>query len=85
MVKLRDALFCTALLVLLSACGTSAVVSDLEEDKVKVQASGGDISVIDAEAGRGCAVHGRQPQRISYNCLDGYCIRKEYLYACVKN
>lgn len=41
MVKLRRGLFYTTLLVFLSACGTSAVVSDLEEDKVKVQANGG--------------------------------------------
>lgn len=83
--KFKRGSVCAMLVILLYGCGTSAVVTDLEEDKVKVQANGGDIKVIDAEAERGCAMHDRQPQRISYHCLDGYCMQKEYLYACVKN
>jgi hypothetical protein len=65
-----------------SGCATRAVISDLEEDKVKVQASGNDMTVIRAEAQKGCAVHDRSPVQISYRCLDGYCIQKEYLFAC---
>ena len=68
---------------LLSACVTNAVVSDLEQDKVKVQATGNDMTVIFAEARRGCAMHGRVPKEVSFVCLDDYCIKKEYLYACV--
>lgn len=67
----------------LAGCATTATIADLEEDKVIVQGTGGDLSVIDAEANRGCAMHGRVAQRISYTCLDGYCIRKSYLYACI--
>lgn len=85
MVKLRRLVMCATLLMTTAACGTTAVISDLEEDKVKVQADGDDQSVINAEASRGCAVHGRQPQRISYICQNMYCTRKEYLYACVNN
>ena len=70
------------MLPLLAACGTNAVISDLESDKVKVQARGGDMAVIDEEARRGCAIHGRSAVQVSYICLDQYCIRKEYLYAC---
>jgi hypothetical protein len=65
-----------------TGCATRAVISDLEEDKVKVQASGGDMNVILAEARKGCSIHGRSPVQISYTCMDGYCIQKEYLFAC---
>ena len=67
---------------LVVGCATNAVISDLEEDKVIVQASGGDMSVIQAEARKGCAIHNRAPVEVSYRCLDGYCMRKEYLFAC---
>lgn len=68
--------------VLLMGCATKAVISDLETDKVIVQATGSDMSVITAEARRGCAIHGRVPVQISYRCLDAYCIKTEYLFAC---
>jgi hypothetical protein len=68
--------------VALTGCATHAVISDLEEDKVKVQANGNDMSVIMAEANGGCSIHGRKPVAISNRCLDGYCINKEFLFAC---
>lgn len=69
----------TAVLI---GCVTRAVISDLEEDKVVVDATGRDRNVIDAEATKGCAIHGRLPVPISSRCLDEYCIRSAYLYAC---
>lgn len=66
----------------LAGCQTSAVISDLEEDKVVVQASGNDETVIYAKAREGCQIHGRVPVAISSRCLDGYCIQSEYLFAC---
>lgn len=85
MTKLFRNLFVVITLSIVASCGTTAVITDLEEDKVKVQAHGSDLSVIDAEAAGGCAMHERRPRRISYNCLDFYCTKKEYLYACLKN
>ena len=68
--------------LMLTGCQTRAVISDLEDDKVIVQAVGGDMAVIDAEARRGCSIHGRRPVQISYTCMDDYCFKKQYLYAC---
>ena len=70
------------IVVALSGCATRAVISDLEEDKVKVQATGNDMSVIMAEASNGCSIHDRKPISISNRCLDNYCVTKEYLFAC---
>lgn len=66
----------------LAGCATSAVVADLEEETVIVQAKGSDFAVIEAEAKKGCAIHGRKPVSISKSYLDGYCIRAQYLFAC---
>jgi len=68
--------------IFLSGCVTKAVISDLESDKVIVQATGNDMAIIMAEARRGCSMHGRVPQEVSYRCLDNYCVQKEYLFAC---
>ena len=70
--------------LLVAGCATRAVISDLEEDKVIVQASGNDMSVIMAEARRGCRIHNRRPVQISYTCMDKYCLGKQYLFACKK-
>ena len=70
--------------VLLTGCATSAVISDLEEDKVIVEARGNNAAVIDAEARRGCAIHGRTAVPISKKCIDEYCIRAQHLFACKK-
>ena len=69
-------------LLMLAGCATNAVISDLEQDKVIVQATGNDQAVIDAKAREGCALHGRKPVAVSYRCLDGWCTQKEFLYAC---
>ena len=66
----------------ITGCSTTAVISDLQTDKVIVQAKGSDMSVIEAEARKGCAIHRRQPVPISKRCLDHFCSQTAYLYAC---
>ena len=75
-----------ALVAILAACtATPAVISDLETDKVKVQAGlGTSDEMVAAKAGEGCAMHDRVAQRISFVCLDQYCIRSEHLFACLE-
>ena len=70
----------------LSGCVTTpAVISDLEDDKVIVQAGlGTPDSEVMKMAEDGCALHGRTPATISTKCLDEYCIKKDVLFACVK-
>jgi len=70
------------LTVFIAGCETSAVLSDVSEDAVRVQAMGNDRAMIMPEARRGCTIYGRTPIEISYRCLDEYCIQKEYLFAC---
>ena len=79
---MKALIFIAAIAVLLAGCQTRAVIADLEEDKVIVQATGNDMSVIRAKAREGCAIHNRYPVEISFNCLDGYCMQKNYLFAC---
>ena len=66
----------------ITGCSTTAVISDLQTDKVIVQANGSDMTVIEAEARKGCAIHRRQPVPISKRCLDHLCSQTAYLYAC---
>lgn len=66
----------------ISGCATHAVISDLENDKVIVQASGSDMNIIDAEAQKGCQIHDKSAVAISSTCADGYCTKRNYLYAC---
>ena len=70
--------------LLLTGCmSTPAVILDLEEDKVIVQGGLGTTQEsIQQEAVRGCAIHGRRPVAINQMCLDEYCIRKQFLFAC---
>lgn len=71
-----------ALCVMVAACATHAVISDIATDKVKVVASGGDQAVIMGQAREGCAHYKRTPVPISKRCLDAYCVQSEYLFAC---
>ena len=81
--KLLPASFVVAGAVLwLGGCATKAVISDLQTDKVVVQASGSDMSVIEAEARKGCAIYKRHPIPISKRCLDNLCMQTAYLFAC---
>lgn len=85
-------------IVLATGCGIPAtpVINDLESDKVIVQTVTDDIFTtaatresLDAEANRGCGLHGKVAISVSYTCRpvdptnsfsDSIC---EYLYACV--
>ena len=72
-----------ALAIFGGCAATPAVISDLEEDKVVVRSGlGTSLYDIADKAGEGCALHGRWPHPVSRTCLDEYCIRKEYLFAC---
>jgi len=66
---------------LLGACA-SAAISDIATDKVNVVAQGNDQTMIMNEAKRGCGIYNRTPVPLSKHCLDGYCTRTEYLFAC---
>jgi hypothetical protein len=64
-------------------CATTALVADLEQDKAVIQATGGDMRVINREARNACAIHNRDAQGpLSKRCVDQYCITAQYLYAC---
>jgi hypothetical protein len=78
----RKIVFALLAAVCIAGCSTTAVISDLQTDKVIVQADGNNLSVIEAEARRGCAIHNRRPVPISHRCLDHFCTQMAYLYAC---
>ena len=72
-----------AVLVAAACRPAPPVIADLEQDKVIIQGGlGTTIESIRAEARRGCAIHDRTPVAINESCLDDYCIRKQYLFAC---
>ncbi|MCG6896270.1 MAG: PDZ domain-containing protein [Thiocapsa sp.] len=68
--------------VILGGCSSSAVISELEEDKVVIQATYPNRAQVRAEADRGCAFHGRTAVPVSNRCIDEHCIRKSFLFAC---
>ena len=71
--------------VLASCASAPAVIADLEEDKVVVASGMGTTDgMVQEQAQKGCAMHGRHAVAISYSCLDQYCIRKRHLFACQK-
>ena len=68
----------------LASCAP-AVIADLEEDKVVVASGMGTADgMVQEQAQKGCAIHGRHAVAISHSCLDQYCIRKRHLFACQK-
>ena len=71
------------LLILLAGCAAPAVVSDINDSALKVQANTytpmGEVWVVARE---GCKIYNKRPVSISYQCRDQYCIRKQYLFAC---
>lgn len=67
----------------LSACVAPApVIADLESDKVVGQYAGQDTEVLQAEANRGCAIHGRAAVGPISSHLVGPYGPREYLFAC---
>ena len=71
------------LLILLAGCAAPAIISDINDSALKVQANAytpmGEVWVTARE---GCKIYDKTPVSISYQCQDQYCIRKEYLFAC---
>jgi hypothetical protein len=68
----------------LAGCETTTAVTSVATDHVRVQAVGDDVAPVNATAERACALYKRKPVAMSYRCLDGYCITKEYLFACTE-
>jgi hypothetical protein len=75
------------LIFLLSAgalygCSTP-VISDINDSAVKVQSAWyNNANEAMSEANRGCGLYGKSAVAISSRCLDGYCMNKEFLFAC---
>ena len=71
------------LLVLLAGCAAPAIVSDISDSALKVQANVyTPMGEVLGAAREGCAIYDKTPVSISHTCQDQYCIRKEYLFAC---
>jgi len=68
--------------VFLAGCSSTAVITQLTENEVVVQAAHANQGQVDAEARRGCAFHGRNAVPISNECLDQLCNERSYLFAC---
>jgi len=66
----------------LAACSGSAVITELDEDSVTVQARFPNPAQVEAEAGRGCAFHGRTAVLVSKQCLDQTCNTQRFVFAC---
>lgn len=67
----------------LAGCSSTPVISDISDSSVKVQsqAASADATVM-AKANEGCGLYKKKAVALSRRCLDGYCINKEYLFAC---
>ena len=96
----RALILAVALSVVVGACTTMkrppqpAVISDVSEDKVTVQAQPRTTRAdIMAKARTGCGLYDRTPQHLSYRCIKvpgslaemaGMCSYTEHLYACIE-
>ena len=71
-------------MTMLGCVAIKPIISDLEQDKVIVMGGMGTTKeALIEKAAEGCAIHGRQASEgISKRCLDQYCIRALYLFAC---
>jgi predicted metalloprotease with PDZ domain len=66
----------------LAACSSSAVLTELNEDGVIVEARFPNPTHVQAEASRGCAFHGRTAVSVSKQCLDQTCSTQRFVFAC---
>ena len=70
----------------LAACTAGeprAAISDISESAVRVQATGGHLSLeVTRAAQEGCDHYGRLAEYVSHRCLDAACLRTETLFAC---
>jgi hypothetical protein len=67
----------------LAACETQTAVTAIGQDHARVTAVGDDIAPVNAQGVQACAMFKRRAVAMSWRCLDGYCLQKEYLFACV--
>lgn len=70
----------------LFGCGpmqTTTNIVSIGQDHVRIQAYGEDATVIQDAADNACGMYKKRPQPAGWRCLDGYCIGKEFLWACV--
>lgn len=67
---------------MLMGCSGPAVISELGEERVVIQASHPNPAQVRAEADRGCAFHGRAAVPIGNRCLDARCTAKRFVFAC---
>ncbi len=71
------------MLFLLAGCAAPAIISDINDSSLKVQANAyTPMNEVWASARKGCTIYNKTPVSISHTCQDQYCIRKEYLFAC---
>lgn len=66
----------------LAACSSSAVITELNEDRVIIEARFPSPTQVEAEASRGCAFHGRTAVSVSKQCLDQACDTQRFVFAC---
>lgn len=71
-------------LALFGCVKATAIIADLESDKVVVQSGPGteDHEIV-AKAFEGCALHDRVPVPLSTQCMNEYCSMQNNLFACV--
>ena len=76
-------IFIIATVLAIGACQTPAVIADINDSSLKVQAGIGttDQQIL-AKAAEGCGLYNKQPTRISHSCMDEYCFGKLVLFAC---
>jgi len=82
--KLRSIAVVVGVMTAMTTGCAPALIVDLEDDKVIVQAGSSikDSEVL-AKAREGCSIHGRRPVPVgSMQCLDQYCLTARHLFAC---
>jgi len=76
-------IFVTLACLNLLGCAAQPVVSDVNDSAVKIQANSlTNPDDVLATANETCGIYGRRAIRLSYVCLDEYCIKRNYLFAC---
>lgn len=68
-------------ILVLAGCYAPAI-SEISDSGVRVQYAVDNVSGIDAEAAKGCAIYGKQAVRLSDRCASDNCYVREALYAC---
>jgi hypothetical protein len=75
-------LLCAAGLMM-AACLSKAVVTDISDSAVKIQTNNSTPEAeIDSRARAACATYGKAAVRMGQTCFDIYCIRREVVFAC---